>query len=123
LFLPLAIYEGISFDFSEVTLTGWLAIVYYGVMVTAVAFIFWFQGVSKVQASTSAVFYGVMPVSAVLFSYLILQEPFQWSHLWGGLCVLTGLGFIIRDSSHKKSPNKGDKQNAYPIRYLKDNVS
>jgi hypothetical protein len=54
---------------------------------------------------------------------LALNEPFQWSHLWGGLCVLAGLGLIIRESPHKKSPNKGDKQNVYPIGHLKDNVS
>lgn len=126
LFLPLAIYEGINFNFSGVTSTGWLAIIYYGVMVTAIAFIFWFQGVSQVQASTAAVFTGVMPVSAVIFSYIILHEPFQWSHLWGGLCVLAGLGFIIRESFNKsntKSLNKGDKKNVYPIQHLKDNVS
>jgi len=125
LFLPPAIYEGINFDFSGVPSAGWLAIVYYGVVVTAISFILWFQGVSKVQASTAAVFTGVMPVSAVIFSYIILHEPFQWSHLWGGLCVLAGLGFIIRESfstSNKKSLDKGDKKTFTLSKYIKDNV-
>ena len=100
----------------------WLAIVYYGVAVTAIVFILWFRGISRVQASTAAVFTGVMPVNAIIFSYLILHEPFQWSHLWGGLCVLAGLGFIIRESGkvHKKSSNKGK---ILPARYLEDKVS
>lgn len=95
LFLPLAVVEGVQFDLTAISPQEWLLILYYGVVITAVAFILWFQGVTKVSGSTAAIFTGVAPISAVVLSYVILQEPFQWAHVWGGLCVLLGIGFII----------------------------
>jgi drug/metabolite transporter (DMT)-like permease len=96
LFLPLAVVEGLRFDLTAVSLQEWLLIMYYGVVITAVAFILWFQGVTKVPGSTAAIFTGVAPISAVLLSYVILHESFQWAHVGGGLCVLAGIFFIVR---------------------------
>ena len=45
---------------------------------------------SRVSASTAGVFAGIMPVSAVVLSYMFLREPFRWFHLLGMFCVLTG---------------------------------
>jgi drug/metabolite transporter (DMT)-like permease len=103
LFLPLALYEAATFDFAQVGWSEWIPIFYYGMVVTVAAFILWFQGVMKVPASTAAVFTGIMPVSAALLSYLILQEPFAWSHVWGGLSVLVGLCLIVREPSTPES--------------------
>ncbi len=96
LFLPLAVYEALYFDFSAVSLEQWLYIMYSAIVVTVLAYILWFRGVTGVQASTAAVFTGVMPVSAVLLSYLVLGEQLSWAHLLGGLCVVAGVGFITR---------------------------
>ena len=98
LFFPFALYEAVQFDFSATTIFDWVPVFYYGIVVTVIAFILWFQGVTKVPASVAAGFTGIMPVSAVFLSYMILGEPFAWSHLWGGLCVLAGIGFIVHQS-------------------------
>jgi drug/metabolite transporter (DMT)-like permease len=94
MFLPFAVYEAIGFDFSAVSAGEWGYILYYGIVVTVVAYILWFRGVADVPASTAAVFTGVMPVSSVLLSYVVLGEPFSWTHVAGVLCVLVGIGFI-----------------------------
>ena len=96
MFLPVSIYEAGSFDFSITRPLDWLAIVYLAVFLTVIAFLLWFHGVTYVPASTAAVFTGFMPISGVLLSYLILQEPFSWTHILGVLCVLLGIGFITR---------------------------
>lgn len=98
MFFPFALYEAVQFDFSNTTILDWTPVFYYGIVVTVIAFILWFQGVTKVSASVAAVFTGIMPISAVLLSYIILGEPFAWPHLWGGLCVLAGIGFIVHRS-------------------------
>ena len=95
LFLPFTLYEAMQFDFSSITVIDWILVFYYGIVVTVVAFILWFQGVTKVSASTAGVFTSIMPISAVLLSYVILREPFAWSHVWGGLCIFVGIGFIM----------------------------
>lgn len=101
MFSPFALYEAVQFDFSGTTILDWIPVFYYGIVVTVIAFILWFQGVMKVSASVAGVFTGIMPVSAVLLSYMILGEAFAWSHLWGGLCVLVGIGFIVDRSSRR----------------------
>jgi drug/metabolite transporter (DMT)-like permease len=97
LFLPFAIYEAIDFNFSATTLVDWGSIIYYGVIVTVVGFFLWYQGVSKTSGSTAAVFTGVLPVSALLLSYIILDELFLWSHAVGVICVLVGIRYIAKE--------------------------
>ncbi|WP_151737539.1 DMT family transporter ['Paenibacillus yunnanensis' Narsing Rao et al. 2020] len=75
-------------------------IVYYAIVVTVIGFILWYYGVSKVPASTSAVFTGLIAVSTLFLSYLFLQESFQLEHLVGVLLVLFGI-FITAYPSRK----------------------
>jgi drug/metabolite transporter (DMT)-like permease len=66
LFLPLGLYQVVGFDFSSVGLRGWVAVLHYGVFVTALGYLLWFGGLSRVPASTAGVFTEVLPVSAVV---------------------------------------------------------
>jgi uncharacterized membrane protein len=50
----------------------------------------WYAGVSKAPGVTASAFMGVMPVSAVVLSYLLLGESFEWIHLIGMTAVLAG---------------------------------
>ena len=101
LFLPLGLYQAVGFDFSSVGLSGWVAVLHYGVFVTALGYLLWFyllwfSGLSRVPASTAGPFTGVLPVSAVLLSYAVLGEPFSWAHLVGVTCVLLAILLIAR---------------------------
>jgi drug/metabolite transporter (DMT)-like permease len=96
LFLPLGLYQAIGFDFSSAGFAGLASVVYYGVYVTALGYLLWFGGLSEVSASTAGVFTGVLPVSAVLLSYVVLRESFSWAHLVGIACVLAAIVLIVR---------------------------
>ena len=133
MFLPFAVYEAASFRFSAASWEDWLAILYYGIVVTVIAFMLWFQGVSKVQASTAAVFTGMMPISAIGLSYIFLGEPFSWTHVIGCGCVLLGIMFItkqpklsnqrVKQSNLETYNHKGDSHHVYCIRTLEKHVS
>jgi drug/metabolite transporter (DMT)-like permease len=69
LFSPLAVYQARSFNFGTVTPLSWAVLVYYG-LGTVGAYILWYQGVAKVNASMAGVFTGIQPVSAVVLSNL-----------------------------------------------------
>jgi drug/metabolite transporter (DMT)-like permease len=43
----------------------------------------WYSGVARVPGHLAAGFMVVMPVSALLLSYLLLGERFEWMHLAG----------------------------------------
>lgn len=97
MFAPFAAREARAFDLGGLGAGGWLAILYYGLAVTVVAFLLWARGMAVVPASTAAVFTGVLPVSAVGLSWLVLGEPLRWSHLVGGACVLVAILLVARE--------------------------
>ncbi|MGN7942236.1 DMT family transporter [Virgibacillus sp. 6R] len=91
LFLPLSLYEGAKFNFEGVTMAEWGLILYFGIVVTVIAFILMYQGVSKVPASTVGVLTGVLPISSVILSVLILGEKISFFHFIGISFTLTAI--------------------------------
>lgn len=90
-FLPLSLYEGAKFNFEGVTMAEWGLILYFGIVVTVIAFILMYQGVSKVPASTVGVLTGVLPISSVILSVLILGEKISFIHFIGISFTLTAI--------------------------------
>jgi drug/metabolite transporter (DMT)-like permease len=72
-------------------LVQWLALLWYGAVVTAVAFFFWYEGIKRSEASVAAVFSGMMPFTALLLSVLILGERPAWQQYAGGMLVIAGM--------------------------------
>jgi len=99
MFLPVALVEAKSYDFGSVSWGDIGLLFYYGIFVTALAYILWFRGVSKVTAGTAAVYTSCIPLSTVLLSYAILNEPFSWSHLVGGAFVCLGIWQVSRSDA------------------------
>jgi len=97
MFLPFAIVEGMRFNFGTPTIYDWVSVLYYGLFVTVISFSLWFKGLSMVEASTAGIFLGVVPVSSVFLSYLILKEPFSWYHIIGSILVVIGITFISKE--------------------------
>ncbi|GIN92695.1 putative transporter YetK [Siminovitchia terrae] len=102
LFLPLAIYEATSFPLTEVSIKDWGLIFYFGVVVTVIAFVLMYQGIEKVPVSTAGVLTGVLPISAVLLSSLILKESLSTFHVIGMGLVLAAIYLISVDSKAEK---------------------
>lgn len=97
MFLPLAVVEAAAFDFGALDAFDWGVIAYYGLVVTVLAFFLWFAGVEKVPGSTAGIFTGVMPVSALVFSYVWLGEAFLINHVVGCALVLGAIGLAVRN--------------------------
>jgi drug/metabolite transporter (DMT)-like permease len=112
LFLPLALYQLYDFNPSTLTFVDWLAVGWWGMGALAGGSVFWYSGVAKASGSMAAGFMGMMPVSSLLLSYLLLGESFHWVHLTGFAAVLTGIMLIARDhhqpsSQATASPTEG----------------
>ncbi len=91
MFLPLAVYQGLNFDFNQVPVNAWISMVYFGAVFTVLAYLFWFKGVSKVSGSTAGIFTAVMPVSAIALSCVFLNEHLSVSHALGGGLILSAI--------------------------------
>jgi len=100
LFIPLMIYDLTRFDTSAVTASSVLALLWWGVGTLSIGTTVWYSGVKRVEGSIAAGFMGVMPLSALILSYILLDEAFQWVHVLGFGIVLVGI-FLIAQAHQK----------------------
>lgn len=101
LFAPFALYQAVGFDFTEVSSTTWLAVAWWGIGIMGLGTDLWYTGVAQVPGNVAAAFMGIIPISAVTLSYLLLGEDFQTIHLPAFGTVFAGVLFIAW--SHAKS--------------------
>lgn len=85
-----------AMDFSRVTVTGMLNILYLAVLGTSFGFIWFYQGVQELGAGRASLFVNLVPISGVLFGILLLGERPGASLFFGGCLVLGGLLLINR---------------------------
>lgn len=71
--------------------TGWMALLWYGLFITAFAYIFWYSGIRRSEAGMAAAFSGMMPLTALLLSALLLGERPGWQQWAGGGLVVAGM--------------------------------
>jgi len=89
-----AAFEAPVVRLSQLGIVAWLALVWYGVFVTALAYLCWYAGIKRSGAFTAAAFSGLMPLASMLHSTMLLREKadvFQWL---GGACVIAGMVMI-----------------------------
>ncbi len=89
-----AAFEQPIYSLSNIGLREWLALFWYGAFVTAVAFICWYAGIRRCNASTAAAFSGMMPFTALILSVLFLKEPAGLQQWLGGILIIAGMIFI-----------------------------
>lgn len=79
---------GEIFSYSGV---AWFNLFYLAFFGTVVGFLWYYEGIKSIGATKSSVFINFVPVSAIIFSYLILNEPVGKSLLIGAVLVISGV--------------------------------
>jgi drug/metabolite transporter (DMT)-like permease len=82
---------------SEIEPATWLAVLAWGLGTLAAGSIIWYFGVRRTSGQQAAPFMGLMPVSALVLSYVILGEDPRWWHAAGLALVLTGIALVVVD--------------------------
>lgn len=85
----------------------WLALLWYGLVVTALGYVFWYAGIKRCPASSAAAFSGLMPLTALILSFWLLGEspgPVQWM---GGGMVIAGMLLAGSSPSEEGEQYKG----------------
>lgn len=95
-----------SFSFSEVQwnqigLNAWFSLSWWGVGTLGLGSVLWYTGLSKAEGSTAAGFMSVMPISALLLSYTLLNETFYFVHLIGIGLVLSSVVLMSWVHAHE----------------------
>ena len=94
--LPPALNENLPAQAANLSLTGWIAVAYLGVLGTGLGFVWFYEGIQRIGASRAAVFINFVPVSAAAMGAWLLGEPVDASLLVGGALVLGGVALTNR---------------------------
>lgn len=89
-----ALFEQPLISLISIGLREWLALAWYGVFVTALAFIFWYSGIKRRSAYTAAAFSGMMPFTSLFLSVTLLGEQAGWEQWAGGALIVLGMLLI-----------------------------
>jgi drug/metabolite transporter (DMT)-like permease len=98
--LPAAVSEGLVAAAVAVPWKAWLAIFYLGLFGTVLGFVWYYEGIRSIGPTKAGVFINAVPVSAIVFSYVILNEPLTGSLLIGAALVLGGIWLTNRPAVH-----------------------
>jgi drug/metabolite transporter (DMT)-like permease len=101
-----AILEQPNRRLCAIGLTEWLALMWYGLFVTALAFICWYEGIRRCGALTAAAYSGMMPFTSALLSVVILHERPDVVKLAGGLMILGGMILLSLRAAREKAVQK-----------------
>lgn len=98
LLLPFAIWEQHN-SLSQVSLATGLGLIYLGVLATVVAFNWYYEGIKTIGAGKAAVFINLVPMFAILFGTIFLQESLSIAILLGGGLVILGVSLVNRKNA------------------------
>ncbi|MFX1604995.1 MAG: DMT family transporter [Promethearchaeota archaeon] len=72
----------------------WINILYLGICVTFIGFLFYFISINELGATRAGGFINLVPVFGTIFSYLILREVIYWTYIIGLILVVMGIVII-----------------------------
>jgi len=101
--LILATFENPIPLLAEIGIKEWLALLWYGLFVTALAFIFWYAGIRRCSAFVAAAFSGMMPFTSMLLSIVLLGEKLGWQQWSGGILIIISMILIGSGNTASKS--------------------
>jgi drug/metabolite transporter (DMT)-like permease len=86
------------------TWQGWLALAFMGVLGTAFAYIWFFDGVKVVGPARAAVFINLVPIVAIALGVALLGERLALSMVAGAALVISGVWIINRAPAAPPAP-------------------
>lgn len=87
-------------DIAALPLNGWLALIWYGSLVTVAAVVLMFTGTKYIDGYTIAALSGVIPLSALVLSIVVLHDKVYAYHIVG--CILIVGSIFIMNYHHRR---------------------
>jgi drug/metabolite transporter (DMT)-like permease len=75
---------------------GWLALGFLGIVCSGFAYIFWYDALEILPASQVGVFLYLEPLVGVLVAAAVLDEQLGWASVAGGGIILLGVWLVNR---------------------------
>jgi drug/metabolite transporter (DMT)-like permease len=94
--IPFSLAEAGWDDLRSAPDDAWIPILYLGVFGTVLAFVLFYEGVSRIGPARAAAFAMLVPIFGVLSSVVILDEALGPNLVVGGAAIIAGLWLIQR---------------------------
>ncbi|MEL6494081.1 MAG: DMT family transporter [Cyanobacteria bacterium J06623_7] len=96
--LPFTIWEQQQ-QRSPINLSAVLGLAYLGILATVMAFNWYSEGIKTIGASKAAIFINLVPLFAIIFGTVFLQESLTTSVILGGGLVILGVSLVNRENA------------------------
>ncbi|GAC1384770.1 MAG: DMT family transporter [Ktedonobacteraceae bacterium] len=93
---PVAAWEILYTGWHPIGLVGWLSIGWMALPSTAIAYLAWFQGLTKVDVSAAASTLFIQPLLGTLLAIVLLHDQLTTMTIVGGILIITSVYFISR---------------------------
>jgi drug/metabolite transporter (DMT)-like permease len=82
---------------TKVDWTIWLAIVYLGICGSVLGFVWYYEGIKEIGPVKTSVFNNLIPIFAVMFSVVLLDETIHAYMWYGSALVISGVYIINKN--------------------------
>ena len=94
--MPAGAIEVLRIGWPQLSLAGWLSVLYLALAVTVIGYFLWFQALSVVDASSAAPFLFIQPLLGAIIAILLLSEQLTWATVAGGALILLSVMIVSR---------------------------
>ena len=98
LLLPFAIWEQNN-RLPDIDVFTGLGLAYLGILATVIAFTWYYEGIQEIGAAKAAIFINLVPVFAIIFGTIFLQESLSRIAFFGGGLVILGVSLVNRHNA------------------------
>ena len=91
LFLPIGIIPTTQFAFESLSGSGWLQILYLGLITSVVAYLLWYYALGRIEAGKVALFTYLQPILTTVMAVILLGQDVTPAFLIGGTVALGGV--------------------------------
>lgn len=98
LLLPFTIWEQNN-AFPKIDLPTGLGLAYLGILATVVAFNWYYEGIKEIGAAKAAIFINLVPMFAIIFGTIFLEESLSAIAFMGGGLVILGVSLVNRQNA------------------------
>src|SRR5437868_4020431 len=94
--MPVAAWEIIHTGWHPLSLVAWLSVGWLALMSTVVAYLAWFQGLAKVDASSAASALFIQPLLGTILAIVLLHDQLTPMTVVGGILIIVSVYLISR---------------------------
>ena len=104
LLIPAVAAEGLLVRIGEFDAVVWLAILFMVTLSSVLGFVWYYQGINEIGATRTANFINLMPFSAALLGYFLLDETLGLAQIFGGVLILAGVWLVNHGGRPRRIP-------------------